>query len=134
MTREFPAKFETVMIIDDNSVDLYITSRMVSKNNFAKNLLLYTSAEEALKYLQANQANMSMLPQVIFVDIYMPLMSGFEFLDKYDKFDTSFKSGIKTYIVSSSIDQEDIARSSNNQNVVSFQVKPITKDFLDRIG
>lgn len=127
------AKFDTVMIIDDNSVDLYITSRMVSKNNFGSNVLLYTSAEEALKYLRDHQDEKAMLPDVIFVDIYMPLMSGFEFMEEYDKFDASLKNEIRTYIVSSTIDQQDIARSDADKNVVSFQVKPITKDFLDRI-
>jgi len=126
-------KFETVMIIDDNNVDLYITSRMISKNNFGKNILLYTSAEEALRYLKEHRDNKAMLPEVIFVDIYMPLMSGFEFLEEYNKFDASLKNEIRTYIVSSTIDKQDIARSDENKNVVCFQVKPITKDFLDRI-
>lgn len=126
-------KFETVMIIDDNNVDLYITSRMISKNNFGKNILLYTSAEEALRYLRDHQDHKALLPEIIFVDIYMPLMSGFEFLEEYDKFDASLKNEIRTYIVSSTIDKQDIARSEENKNVVCFQVKPITKDFLDRI-
>ncbi|WP_347053543.1 response regulator [Flavobacterium olei] len=126
-------KFETVMIIDDNNVDLYITSRMISKNNFGKNILLYTSAEEALRYLRDHQDDKALLPEIIFVDIYMPLMSGFEFLEEYDKFDASLKNEIRTYIVSSTIDKQDIARSEANKNVVCFQVKPITKDFLDRI-
>lgn len=133
MSTELPPKFETVMIIDDNVIDLYITSRMITQNNFAKNVLLYTAAEEAMQYLQDNEDNTLLLPQVIFVDIYMPLMSGFEFLDAYDKLSPSLKKYAKAYIISSTIDNEDIARSINNKNVVSFHVKPITKEFLDRI-
>ena len=133
MIKEPDPKFETVMIIDDNLVDLYIISRMITKNNFGKNVLHYTEAEEAMKYLQENQDNISKLPQIIFVDIYMPLMSGFEFLEAYDKLSTTLKNYCKTYIISSTIDNEDIARSSSNKNVVAFHVKPITKEFLDRI-
>lgn len=133
MVKELDPKFETVMIIDDNLVDLYIISRMVTKNNFGKNVLHYTEAHEAMKYLQENQENISKLPQIIFVDIYMPLMSGFEFLEAYDTLSTNLKNYCKTYIISSTIDNEDIARSSSNTNVVSFHVKPITKEFLDRI-
>ncbi|QOG04714.1 response regulator [Flavobacterium sp. MDT1-60] len=133
MLKELDPKFETVMIIDDNLVDLYIISRMITKNNFGKNVLHYTEAEEAIKYLQENQENVSKLPQIIFVDIYMPLMSGFEFLEAYDLLSSTLKNYCKTYIISSTIDNEDIARSSSNKNVVSFQVKPITKEFLDRI-
>ncbi|SHH89047.1 response regulator [Flavobacterium defluvii] len=133
MLKELDPKFETVMIIDDNLVDLYIISRMITQNNFGKNVLHYTEAQEAIKYLQENQDNISKLPQIIFVDIYMPLMSGFEFLETYDALSTNLKNYCKTYIISSTIDNDDIARSSSNKNVVSFHVKPITKEFLDRI-
>lgn len=133
MMKEPEPKFETVMIIDDNLVDLYIISRMIIKNNFGKNVLHYTEAEEAMKYLQENQDNVSKLPQIIFVDIYMPLMSGFEFLEAYDTLSATLKNYCKAYVISSTIDNEDIARSSRNKNVVCFHVKPITKEFLDRI-
>lgn len=133
MIKEPDPKFEIVMIIDDNMVDLYIISRMITKNNFGKKVLHYTEAEEAMKYLQENQDNITMLPQVIFVDIYMPLMSGFEFLEAYNRLSETLKDYCKAYIISSTIDNEDIARSNSNKNVVSFHVKPITKEFLDRI-
>lgn len=133
MLKELDPKFETVMIIDDDMVDLYIISRMITKNNFGKNVLHYSEAQKAMKYLQENQDNISKLPQIIFMDIYMPLMSGFEFLEAYDKLSTTLKNYCKTYIISSTIDSEDIARSSSNKNVVSFHVKPINKEFLDRI-
>ena len=133
MLEELEPKFETVMIIDDNLVDLYIISRMITKNNFGKNVLHYTEAQEAMKYLVEHQDNISKLPKIIFVDIYMPLMSGFEFLEVYDTLSATLKNYCKTYVISSTIDSEDIARSSHNKNVVSFHVKPITKEFLDRI-
>ena len=133
MIKEPDPKFETVMIIDDNMVDLYIISRMITKNNFGKNVLHYTEAEEAMKYLQEHQDDISKLPQIIFVDIYMPLMSGFEFLEAYDNLSDNLKKCCRTYIISSTIDNEDIARSSSDKNVVAFHVKPITKEFLDKI-
>lgn len=133
MITEVQPRFETVMIIDDNIIDLYISSRMITKNNFGKNVLQYTAAEEALKYLQDHQNNIPELPKVIFVDIYMPVMSGFEFLEAYDKLSPTLKNHCKAYIISSTIDDDDIVKARTDTNVVSFQVKPITKEFLDRI-
>jgi CheY-like chemotaxis protein len=133
MITELQPKFETVMIIDDNAIDLYVCSRMTTKNNFGKRVLEYSVATEALHYLQDNQDNFSELPQIIFVDIYMPLMSGFEFMKEYDKLSPALKNHCKVYIISSTIDNEDIVKSHSDKNVFSFQVKPITKDFLDRI-
>lgn len=132
--KEYPQpKFETVMIIDDNTIDLYVCSRMIIKNNFGKKVLQYSVATEALKYLHDNQNNFSELPQIIFVDIYMPIMSGFEFMTEYDKLSPVLKEHCKVHIISSTIDNQDIVKSRTNNNVVSFQVKPITKEFLDRI-
>ncbi|MEZ7500547.1 response regulator [Flavobacterium sp. Arc3] len=133
MKNELHPKFERVMIIDDNIIDLYIASRIIIKNNFGKNVLKYSAAQEALKFLQDNHDNISILPQIIFIDIYMPLMSGFEFLEAYDKLPSNLKNYCKTFIISSTIDDLDIARATSDKNVVRFQVKPINKAFLDRI-
>ncbi|HEY4618959.1 MAG TPA: response regulator [Flavobacterium sp.] len=133
MIEELKPKFQTVMIIDDNTIDLYISSRLITKNYFGKKVLEYSNAMEALQYLQENQNNSIMLPQVIFVDIYMPLMSGFEFLEAYEKLPLDFKQNCRAYVISSTIDDDDIGRARRDKNVISFQVKPINKEFLDRI-
>ena len=127
-------KFETVMVIDDNIVDLYIASRMITKNNFGKNVLMYTNAKEALQFLTENQFDTTALPQIIFIDIYMPCMSGFKFLSAYNELSESLKSNCKAFIISSTIDDFDIIRAKSDVNIATFQVKPITKEFLDRIN
>ena len=127
-------KFENVMIIDDNVIDLYIASRMITKNIFGNNVLAYTKAQEALDYLRDNQNNEEALPQIIFVDIYMPIMSGFEFLTSYNDLPEKVKNYCQVYVLSSTIDDYDIVRASTDVNIISFQVKPINKDFLDKIS
>ena len=131
MSEEPTPRFENVMIIDDNLIDLYIASRMITKNSFGKKVLQYSSAIEALKYLQENQDNISQLPEVIFVDIYMPGMSGFEFMKEYDKLSTPLKDLCKVFIISSSIDEQDLNCANNDKNIVAMKEKPITKEFLN---
>jgi len=130
MKDEIPAKFQNVMVIDDNRIDLYIASRMITKNNFGKKVIQYSSAIEALIYLQENQENIPELPEVIFVDIYMPGMSGFEFMKEYDKLSVPLKNNCKVFIISSSLDEQDITRADNDENIVAMRQKPITKEFL----
>jgi CheY-like chemotaxis protein len=132
--KELEPKFETVMIIDDNAIDLYITKRLIIKNNFGKKVLEYAAAEEALKYLKDHQESQYMLPQIIFIDIYMPVMSGFEFMEAYDKLPNLLKKNCMVFIISSSIDESDIARSIKDKNITAFQVKPISKAFLESIN
>jgi len=134
MMEDLVTKFEKVMIIDDNVIDLYITKRLIIKNNFGKNVIEYVAAADALKNLQDNQDNISMLPRIIFVDIYMPGMSGFEFLEAYDKLPAKLRKYCKIFIISSSIDENDIARAKMDKNLTAFQVKPITKEFLNSIS
>ena len=133
MIEQTEPKFERVMIIDDNVIDLYITKRLITKNNFGGKVLDFAVAEEALKYLQDHQDTISMWPKIIFIDIYMPIMSGFEFLEAYDKLPAALKKYCKIFIISSSIDDNDIARSKMDKNLTAFQVKPITKEFLNSI-
>jgi len=122
------------MIIDDNAVDLYIGSRMIINNLFAEKVNEYSSASEALYFLQNNQDDLEKLPQVIFVDIYMPEMSGFDFMDQYAMLPSALKNHCKVYILSSSIDDMDIVRAQVDPNTGIFLVKPITKESLDRIA
>jgi CheY-like chemotaxis protein len=130
MNEEISHRFESVMIIDDNLIDLYIASRMITKNNFGKKVMQYSSAIEALKYLQENQKNIPQLPEVIFVDIYMPGMSGFEFMKEYDKLSAPLKNLCRVFIISSSLDEQDVTCANNDKNIVAMKEKPITKEFL----
>ena len=133
MIADLQPKFEKVMIIDDNAIDLYIMSRLINKHLFGEKVLQYSLASEALKYLQDNLKNSTALPQIIFVDIYMPEMSGFEFMEAYDKLPIALKNHCRVYIISSTIDYVDTSRAQSDKNVVAFQVKPINKEFLDGI-
>ena len=130
MNEEIVYKFESVMVIDDNLIDLYIASRMITKNNFGKKVLQFSSAIEALKYLQENQENIALLPDVIFLDIYMPGMSGFGFMAEYDKLPTALKKSCRVFVISSSIDEEDVNCANRDQNIVAMKEKPISRDFL----
>lgn len=125
--------FERIMIIDDNQIDLYIISKLISKNNFCENILEYNSAQKALNYIAENQENSSLMPQIIFLDIYMPVMDGFEFLKKYKKLFKNANQKCKIVMVSSSIDHNDISRAKSDKNVVLFATKPINKKLFDDV-
>lgn len=133
MSIEQPTKFDIVMIIDDTEIDIFINSHMIAKNNFGRNIIECPSGYEALRFLEDNQHNISQLPNIIFIDIYMPMMSGFEFMAEYDKLAPELKNHCKVYVISSTYNERDISRILLDANVVGFQEKPITSTFLENI-
>jgi CheY-like chemotaxis protein len=133
MMTKLQPKFERIMVIDDNNIDRYITMHLIAKNNFGEIIWEYSTAVEALKYLQKNQNNISLLPQVIFVDIYMPVLSGFEFLAAYDILSPVLKNNCKVFVVSSTINDDLDFVLYRDKNVVSFLRKPIDREFFENI-
>jgi CheY-like chemotaxis protein len=127
------SKFELVMLIDDTEVDLYIASRNINKHHFAEELIEFNSGEEALKYLQDNQDNVLELPGVIFLDLYMPKMDGFEFMEEYKKLPATLKEYCQLYMLSSTVDRSDIDRLRKDSNIMDVFEKPITRNYLEKI-
>lgn len=134
MSENIQYKFDKVMVIDDTPEDIYITSYVIEKTNYSREVIKFDLATEALEYLQTNINNTSLLPQAIFVDIFMPLMTGFEFLDEYEKLPEDYKSNCKVYVISSSFDERDINRARSNKNVKAYIEKPLRREFLEGRG
>jgi CheY-like chemotaxis protein len=133
MIEPLRTKFERVMIIDDTIIDLYIASQVITKNNFGKTILEYSNSKKALNYLQENQEYIELLPQVIFLDLYMPIMSGFQFLEEYEKLSSTLKKYCKIFVISSTSSELDINRIRSDKNIAGFSEKPIAKFFLNTI-
>ncbi len=131
MINKLKSSFERIMIIDDDDVDAYVFSKLISKNNFAQNILKYNSAEKALNYIIENKENQLLMPQIIFLDIYMPNMNGFEFLENLKKVFKKTIRNCKIIIVSSSIDDSDISRVKLDNCISLFAVKPVTKKIFE---
>lgn len=127
-------KFERVLLIDDNDIDNFINERMITTNHFSRQVTVKNSSESALLFLQENAANEAVLPQVIFLDLNMPVMDGFGFLAEYEKLPDLVKKSCKVIVLSSSISPEDINRASTNPFVVKYVNKPLNEKYLDAIN
>ena len=121
------------MIIDDNEFDMYIASRLIHTNHLADDVLEYDSGELALNYLELNKDNISKLPNLIFLDIYMPLMNGFQFIEKFKSLPDLVKDYCRICIVSTTVDDEYIYRIKIEQGINLFTSKPITADYIKSI-
>lgn len=123
-------KYNKILIIDDNYIDNYITSAIIKKNNLANDLLEFDNGLKAIEYLEQNKDNDEDLPDLILLDLYMPLMDGFEFLNLFKKIDFTSTKKCKICIVSSSIDDNDIIKAKLDKNIYTFISKPLTAELL----
>jgi CheY-like chemotaxis protein len=123
--------FKKVLVIDDNVTDRYIAKRIIQKFNFCEELVLKESALKAIEYLLSLQNRSDQLPQFIFLDIRMPEMDGFEFLEEFAKFPESIKSNCIILMLSTSLNPNDHKIAEVNPFVYSFLTKPIEKSYLE---
>jgi len=122
------ASYHTCLLIDDNYIDNFVARKLLESSNFATNIVVSQSPAEAVTLLRTGAVK----PDVIFLDIRMPLMNGFEFLDEYDKIDMD-KSGIKIFLLSSSFDPTDIKKALDNKHITQFIHKPLTYKVLEEL-
>ncbi len=120
--------FKTCLLIDDNYIDNFVTRKILEVSKFADTIIVVRSATEAIKSLQDGIVK----PDVKFLDVRMPLMSGFEFLEAYDKINID-KTGIKIFMLSSSLDPLDIRKSMDNKYITQFLHKPLTQKALEAL-
>jgi CheY-like chemotaxis protein len=123
-------RFSKAMIIDDSATDRYIAEYYLRKFFIAAFVIAQSSAIEALKYLKEFADNPDELPEIIFLDIRMPLMDGFEFLREYEKLPSSVLSYCNVVMVSSTIDPDDNERIKENHFIKYFINKPLNKEKL----
>ncbi len=108
------------LLIDDNPIDLMVNEKVLTTCFADLEITKVLSGEEALAYLDKAES----LPEVILLDINMPEMNGFEFLEEYKRLFKG-KSKSKIYILSSSIDPTDISRANEDDEVKAFIKKPL---------
>lgn len=126
-------KIEIIALIDDDPAFVFITEKIIEKTNHFKEVKVFDNGLNALNYLKENLNNDTHLPNIIFLDLSMPVMDGWQFLDEYTLLKIKDKSKITVYICSSSISPYDITRAKSISEVTDFIIKPITKEKLTEI-
>ncbi len=120
---------EKTILIDDSDIDLFIQRRFLEVYNFSDTLVLYNSAEDALDSLKEMKGETA--PDVIFLDLNMPEIDGFSFLNDFKNLPPEILSKCKIVVLTSSNSAKDREQAFTFENVIQFITKPIKQSDIE---
>ncbi len=115
-----------IMLIDDDEVYNFICSETIKKILNIKDIITYTSSQNGLNFLAKSIADKAQLPDLIFIDINMPILDGWSFIEEYQKMSSDIAQKVLIYIQSSSVYDEDIEKSKTYAVIDGFITKPLS--------
>ncbi|WP_106791029.1 two-component system response regulator [Aquimarina sp. Aq78] len=130
-----PQNIESVCIIDDDHIYINLLSKIIELKKLSESVLVFNNGKEALDFFLQSllKEENEEVPQIIFLDLNMPVMDGWEFLNEFSKIKNQIRKKIDLYVVSSSIDSRDIERAKSIDIVSDYLTKPIKLDDFERI-
>jgi CheY-like chemotaxis protein len=123
---------DLILCVDDDPITLMLCKKVITKTSFSSTIATAKNGEEALQYFDSiiDKNDETKLPQLIFLDLNMPVMDGWEFLDNFSTNKYSSVNSTKIVVLSSTIDPEDFEKSKKYKMVIDFLSKPITTNML----
>lgn len=117
-------------LVDDDDIFVFLTTKAIEQTNLVDLIKVFENGLDALNFLKENKNNIDALPEIILLDLSMPIMNGWQFLEEFAKLNPTIGKKITIYICSSSISPDDILRAKTISEVSDYIIKPLTKDKL----
>jgi CheY-like chemotaxis protein len=119
---------KNLALVDDDYIYVLLTKRTLQQTNLVENIKVFGNGLEAIEYLSANCDNPSHLPEVILLDLSMPIMDGWQFMEEFILLKPRIGKKITIYIISSSITPSDLIKAREISEVSDYYIKPVSKE------
>ena len=124
---------KSVVLIDDCKATNYIHRLIIEKYGFAEAITEFMNGKEAIDYLSTEVDGEFPTPELIFLDLNMPVMNGWEFLESYKHLPSNQQAGVVVVMLTTSLNPDDEAQADNIDGVKAFSSKPLTIEKLDGV-
>ncbi len=121
-------KIETVAIIDDDDIYQYMAKKTILSTKKIETISIFSDGQEAIDFFHENVDHDDLLPDLIFLDLNMPVIDGWQFLEQYKLLKPMINKKIVIYIVTSSLNPDDLITAKSITEVTDYIVKPISQD------
>lgn len=119
---------KNIFLVDDDATFVFMTKKIIRSTDIDSEINEFPDGEAAIDFLKDHLDHTEPLPDVIFLDLNMPIMDGWGFLEEYVSLEPKMKKKVKLYIVSSSISPHEIERAKHFSSVSDFIIKPLVKE------
>lgn len=125
-------KLGSILLVEDDNITNFINERLIKKLDVAEEIKVAANGSEALSFIRTRVAGGKNSPDLIFLDINMPVMDGFEFLQEFKQLEFPGKEKVVIVVLTTSTNQNDIEKLKNSGNT-DFINKPLTKEKIEKI-
>jgi CheY-like chemotaxis protein len=120
-----------LLVIDDDDINIFIIKKIVEKTGLAIEMIARNNGQQAIDYLKETISQNKPLPRLVLIDINMPVMNGWEFIEAYEELNIEQK--VDMYILSSSVYENDIEKTKGYKAVKGFISKPLSMERLTEL-
>jgi CheY-like chemotaxis protein len=124
------AKFNSILLVEDDPITVMVCEKIIRMTDFSEEVQTKQNGHDALQHIQHLLATNSSMHQIIFLDINMPVMNGWDFLQEFETLKSQLPSIPRVFILSSTVDPEDRKRAAEFSVVQGFFSKPLTQENL----
>jgi CheY-like chemotaxis protein len=125
--------YQTILLVEDDVTTNFLHRRLLNRMSAANTIMEAGNGEAALNYLRHHATGPDHTPLLILLDIKMPVMDGFEFLEEYEKIARELNPDIKIVMLSSSVSPVDLARIKNFSSISGYYSKPLSEEIIKKI-
>ena len=122
-----------VLLVDDDAIYQFVSRKTLEATGHSDKITICSNGEEACQFLEENMHNVNELPDVILLDVNMPVMNGWEFLEAYQSIKPNLSKEIHVYLVTSSMNDQDKEFSKRYNCVEDYLVKPLNKEKVSQL-